>query len=160
EGVWAPVSYPWLKRLPSAGLATTAASTSRAPALEAPPYFFRTTVRPDPDRPYAKVIVVAMDMRQLELDMEAGVEDPKPLTQAHGSGKIPRDAKVLNRAVGAFNGAFKTTHGEYGMMVHRRILLPPKPGGATLVVTDDRRVGLGTWGAAPVIPANVVSFRQ
>jgi hypothetical protein len=145
EGAWEPVAYPWLKKL----------------APDAPPYFFRTTIRPDPDRPYAKVLVVAMDMRQLELDMEAGVEDPKPLTGAHGSGKIPRDPKILNRVVGAFNGAFKTTHGEYGMMVHRRVLLPPKPAAATLVVSEDRRVGLGTWGPDPTkIPPDIVSYRQ
>jgi hypothetical protein len=144
EGAWEPVSYPWLRRL----------------SPEAPPYFYRTTIRPDPDRPYAKVLVVAMDMRQLELDMEAGVEDPKPLTGAHGSGKIPRDPKVLSRVVGAFNGAFKTTHGEYGMMVHRRVLLPPKPSSATLVVSEDRRVGLGTWGTDVTIPPDIVSYRQ
>jgi hypothetical protein len=144
EGAWEPVIYPWLKKL----------------AADAPPYFVRTTIRPDPDRPYAKVLIVAMDMRQLELDMEAGVEDPKPLTGAHGSGKIPRDPKILNRVVGAFNGAFKTTHGEYGMMVHRRVLLPPKPAAATLVVSEDRRVGLGTWGADPKIPPDIVSYRQ
>ena len=85
-----------------------------------------------------------MDMRQLELDMEGGVEDPKPLTGARGAGKIPRDPKILSRVVGAFNGAFKTTHGEYGMMVHRRVLLPPKPNAATFVV---RRII--AWASAP-----------
>ena len=177
EGRWTPITYPWLKRFSSGTAASAAApspvSSGTAPAGSAapgratspagsdpPPYFYQTTVRPDPERPYAKVLVVAMDMRQLELDMEAGVDDPKPLTGVHGSGKIPRDPKILSRVVGAFNGAFKTTHGEYGMMVHRRILLPPKPAAATVVVTDDRRVGLGTWGASPKVPADVLSFRQ
>jgi hypothetical protein len=143
EGKWEPVLYPWLKRLPGP-----------------PPYFYRTMIRPDPERPYAQVLIVAMDMRQLEIDMEAGVEDPKPLTGAHGTGRIPRDPKILNRVVGAFNGAFKTTHGEYGMMVHRHVLLPPKPAAATVVVTEDRRVGLGNWGPTADLPANVISFRQ
>ena len=40
--------------------------------------FYRTFVRPDVERPYAKVLLVAMDMRQLELGMEGGMEDPKP----------------------------------------------------------------------------------
>ncbi|HEX9295278.1 MAG TPA: hypothetical protein VF881_05570 [Polyangiaceae bacterium] len=154
EGQWEEVSYPWLKRFSSLGLGKARATG------DPPPYFFRTMIRPDPQRPYAQVLIVAMDMRQLELDMEAGVEDPKPLTGANGSGKIPRDPKIMNRVVGAFNGAFKTTHGEYGMMVHRRVLLPPKPGAATLIVTDDRRVGLGNWGSAVDIPSDIVSFRQ
>jgi hypothetical protein len=157
EGRWSPITYPWLKRF-TAG--STLASPGARPHGEPPPYFYVTTIRPDPERPYAKVLVVAMDMRQLELDMEAGVEDPKPLTGLHGSGKIPRDPKTLGRVVGAFNGAFKTTHGEYGMMVHRRVLLPPKPAAATVIVTDDRRVGLGTWGPSPKLPNDVLSFRQ
>jgi hypothetical protein len=156
EGRWTPITYPWLKRFSARSSPASAAT----PGSEPPPYFYLTTVRPDPERPYAKVLVVAMDMRQLELDMEAGVDDPKSLTGVHGSGKIPRDPKVLGRVVGAFNGAFKTTHGEYGMMVHRRVLLPPKPAAATVVVTDDRRVGLGTWGPSPKVPADVLSFRQ
>jgi hypothetical protein len=151
EGTWSAVDYPWLKRLP----APPGQQSGGAPA-----YFYRTTVRPDPERPYAKVLIVAMDMRQLELDMEGGVEDPKPLTGAHGTGKIPRDPKVISRVVGAFNGAFKTTHGEYGMMVHKRVLLPPKANAATVVVTRDRRVGLGTWGTSTTIPDDLISFRQ
>jgi hypothetical protein len=151
EGAWQPVTYPWLKRL----------SVAQGQGQSAPPpYFYQTTTRPDPDRPYAKVLVVAMDMRQLELDMEAGVEDPKPLTGNRGAGKIPRDPKILNRVVGAFNGAFKTTHGEYGMMVDRRVLLPPRSGAATLVVTTDRRVGMGTWGTSTTVPPDLLSFRQ
>lgn len=149
EGVWQPVTRPWLKRLPD------------HPGLpEPPPYFYTTTIRPDARRPYAKVLIVAMDMRQLELDMEAGVEDPKPLTGAQGAGKIPRDPKILRRVVAAFNGAFKTTHGEYGMMVNKRVLLPPQPHAATVLVTDDMRVGLGSWGESKKIPAGVRSYRQ
>ena len=71
------------------------------------------------------------DMLELDLDMEAGVEDPEPLTGPHGSGRIPRDPAVYRRVAAAFNGAFKTEHGHYGMMVHKRVLLPPVPGAAT-----------------------------
>lgn len=149
EGTWEPVSYPWLKRLPAV-----------PGGPEPSPYFYTTMIRPDVRRPYAKVLIVAMDMRQLELDMEAGVEDPKPLTGAQGAGKIPRDPKVLSRVVAAFNGAFKTTHGEYGMMVNKRVLLPPQPRAATVVVTDDMRVGLGSWGESRKIPEGIRSYRQ
>jgi hypothetical protein len=69
--------------------------------------------------------------------------------------------------VAAFNGAFKTEHGHYGMMVHKHVLLPPLPGAATAVVLDDERVGLGTWGTDKkgsgiegVADDAVVSFRQ
>ena len=57
------------------------------------------------------------------------------------------DCKVCDLfSAAAFNGAFKTEHGHYGMMVHKRVLLPPVPGSATVVVLDDGRVGFGTWG--------------
>jgi hypothetical protein len=147
EGKWVAVSRPYLPRLPGDG------------ADAAPPYFYTTFIRPDPDRPYTEVLLVAMDMRQLELGMEGGYEEPEPLVGPPGTGKIPRDRAVLPRVVAAFNGAFKAEHGEYGMMVNRRILLPPQPGAATVVVTREG-AGLGTWPASKEIPSDVISFRQ
>ena len=136
-------------------------------AQDAPSAFYRTFVRPDEERPYAKVLLVAMDMRQLDLDMEAGMEDPEPLTGSHGTGRIPRDPATYRRIAAAFNGAFKTEHGHYGMMVHKRVLLPPVPGAATVITLDDGRVGFGTWGAdrkvggvVGVPDQAIVSFRQ
>lgn len=155
EGQWTEPKQPWIKRLPA------------APGGEAPPLPFVTTfVRPDEERPYAKVLLVAMDMRQLDLDMEAGSEDPKPLTGPPGTGRIPRDPAVYTRVAAAFNGGFKTEHGNYGMMLKKRTLLPPQPGAATVILTKDGRVGMGSWGTAKdgsihdVPAADIVSFRQ
>lgn len=150
EGEWSAVDYPWLKRRKGA-----------------PPAFYRSFVRADESRPYTRVIFVAMDMRQLSLDMEAGVEDPKPLTGPPGPGRLPRRADVLDNVVAAFNGGFKTEHGAYGMMVHKRVLLPPVPGAATVLVLNDGRVAMGTWGSSREIggmrdidKSEIVSFRQ
>ena len=154
EGAWTEADVPFMRKVPGV--------TSDAPSA-----FYRTFVRPDEERPYAKVLLVAMDLRQLDLDMEAGVEDPEPLTGPHGTGRIPRDPAIYKRVAAAFNGAFKTEHGHYGMMVHKRVLLPPVPGSATVMVLDDGRVGFGTWGAdrkvggiVGVPDASIVSFRQ
>lgn len=154
EGEWVVPDVPWLRRVPGV-------------APDAPSPFYQTFVRPDEDRPYARVLLVAMDMRQLELQMEAGVEDPEPLTGPHGTGRIPREPAVYRRVVAAFNGAFKTEHGHYGMMVKKRVLLPPVPGAATVVVLDDGRVGFGTWGTDKnvggiigVADDEIDSFRQ
>ena len=153
EGEWVAPKLPWARKLPD--------------AAAAPPAFVRAFVRPDEERPYAKVLLVAMDMRQLDLGMEAGVEDPKPMAGPHGAGRLPRDPAVSTRVVAAWNGAFKTEHGNYGMMVNRRVLLPPQPGAATVVVLKDTRVGLGSWGSAQAVTgiksvadADIVSFRQ
>ncbi len=150
EGVWKPVSYGFLK--PMLGLP--------AGAEKPPPYFYRTTIRPDPKRPYSEVLLIALDMRQLELGMQAGFEDPKPTIGPPGDGRLPDDPAKYRRIVATFNGAFKTTHGAYGMMVNRRVLLPPVKGGASVVVTDTGEVGLGSWPSSFEIPKNIVSFRQ
>jgi hypothetical protein len=150
EGEWTPIEIPFLKPLAPAGKS----------AQKAPPYFFRAVIRPDPKRPYSEVVLVAMDKRQLELGMQAGFEDPKPLTGPAGDGRLPRDPEVLDRIVATFNGAFKTTHGKYGMMVDRRVLIPPVPTAATVMVTEDGETGLGSWPQTEEIPDEIVSFRQ
>ncbi|MEB2312806.1 MAG: hypothetical protein OZ921_13835 [Sorangiineae bacterium] len=150
EGEWVPVTLPWLEALPGAPRGNG----------KPPPYFYRTFIRPDVKRPYSEVELVAMDMRQLELGMQAGFEDPKPLTGPPGDGRLPRDKNILDRVVATFNGAFKTTHGAYGMMVDRRVLLPPVPGAASVVVTSAGDAGLGSWPRTDQIPSDIVSFRQ
>ncbi len=82
-------------------------------------------------------------------------------------GRIPRDPLIYRRVAAAFNGAFKTEHGHYGMMVHKRVLLPPVPGSATVLVLGDGRVGFGTWGIdravggiAGIGDDEIDSFRQ
>jgi hypothetical protein len=154
EGEWVVPDMPWLRSVPGV-------------SRDAPAPFYRTYVRPDEERPYVKVLLVAMDARQVDVEMEAGVEDPEPLTGPHGVGHVPRDPAVYRRIAVAFNGAFKTEHGHYGMMVHKRVLLPPVPGSATVVVLSDGRVGFGSWGPdrrvggiAGVDDEAIVSYRQ
>ncbi len=154
EGEWHAPKVPFMRRLPVVDSA-------------APPAFYEAFVRPDEQRPYAHVLLVAMDTRQLDLEMEAGSEDPKPLTGGHGPGHIPRDPAIATRVVASFNGAFKTEHGNYGMMVNRRVLLPPQPGAASIVTLRDGRTGLGSWpastevgGLAGIDDGDIVAFRQ
>lgn len=156
EGEWVVPKQSWIKKLPT------------PPDGEAAPSpFYETFVRPDEERPYAKVLLVAMDMRQLDVGMEAGSEDPKPLTGPPGTGRIPRDPQIYQRVAAAFNGGFKTEHGNYGMMLNKRVLLPPVPGAATVILTKDGRVGMGSWGTNATVggindvpTSEIVSFRQ
>ncbi|HEY5957871.1 MAG TPA: hypothetical protein VIV60_15015, partial [Polyangiaceae bacterium] len=82
------------------------------------------------------------------------------LTGPAGDGRLPDDKNTLERVVGTFNGAFKTEHGKYGMMVQKRVLLPPVAGGATVAVDSEHEVWLGSWPKAERIPETFVSFRQ
>ncbi len=151
EGQWAAATESLLR----ASRAMVTANSGRAPA-----YFYKTFTRPDPKRPYAKVWFIAMDMRQLTLGMQAGFEDPEPLTGPAGEGRLPDDPSILARVVGTFNGAFKSEHGKYGMMVAKRVLLPPVPGAATVAVTTAHEVAFGSWPRSPTIPDDLLSFRQ
>jgi hypothetical protein len=145
EGIWAPPSVDFLEPLEGA-----------APGVE--PHLLQTIVRPDPAQPFAAVRLVAIDTRQLALHIEAGFDEPRPLTGPRGAGRIP--AALEPRVAASFNGAFQTRHGEYGMVVDGRILLPPKNGAATFAVDVHGRPRAGTWRAGDEVPADIVSLRQ
>lgn len=146
EGEWKPLGQALLPRSLPTGSA---------------PLFYETFVRPDPERPYAEHVAVVMDLRRLELGLRGGYEDPKPRTGPPGSGHIPEDADTVQRVVATFNGAFKTTHGSYGMKAEGRVLVPPKDGAATLRIDPDGAVGLGLYRAAEQPSLDeAVAYRQ
>ena len=64
---------------------------------------------------------------------------------ATGTGRLPDDPETLKRIVAAFNGAFKTEHGAYGMMVEGNVLLPPQDEAATIATYEDGTVVMGSW---------------
>jgi hypothetical protein len=92
--------------------------------------------------------------------MVPGTEEPQSATGEPGSGTIPRDPETIGRVVAAFNGGFQSTHGDYGMMVEHRLLVPPRPYAATVAVLDDGTTGFGTWPADLSIEPSLSSFRQ
>ena len=160
---WPPAALPSIWQRPRAGegeWSPAAPSLRKDHSTEVPTYFYRTYLRPDSNRPYSKLTLIAMDMRRLELRVSEGSEEPAPLSGIPGTGRLPADPQVLERVVGMFNGAFKTEHGQYGMMVDRRIILPPVPGAATVVLDETGRVALGSWPQDGAIAPDLVSFRQ
>jgi hypothetical protein len=132
--------------------------TRTTPGAPAP--LVTTYVRVEAGRDDARVYIVAWDPRQVDLDAVAGTEEPQSATGETGNGMIPRKPEVLSRVVAAFNGAFQSTHGDFGMMVDGALLVPPKPYAATIARMADGAAGFGTWPEAPAVPADVVSFRQ
>ena len=130
----------------------------------APPAFYTTFVRPDPNRK-AKVQIVALDARQLELDLAIGAEGPFPPDEKTSGkwprgGMLPRDARVATHVVAAFNGGFRLDQGNYGMTVDRRVFMPPLRDVASLLMHDDGRLGFGTFGPSMKTPDDVRSLRQ
>jgi hypothetical protein len=137
----------------------------------APPLFQQTFIRVDPARGFTRVYITMWDPRQVQLGMVMGTKEPESATGDTGNGMIPRDPYVLSHLVGAFNGGFQATHGEFGMMAEHRVYLPPKPFAATVAVFRDGRVGLGSWPgpgrhtwdenfANSQIPEGMVAMRQ
>lgn len=127
-----------------------------------PPSLLRTMIRPDPALPFSEIHLVAIDTSRLQLRIEAGFDEPRPTTGPRGRGRIPRAAHPHLAA--AFNGAFQSRHGAYGMAVDDRILLPPQPGAATIAtdVFGDPRLGSWPDDAADddPLPPEIVSLRQ
>lgn len=121
------------------------------------PLFYRTVLHTDPKRPYAELHLVAFDMRRLRLGMRAGYEDPEPEAGPPGSGHVPLE--VAQQIVATFNGAFKSTHGAYGMKAEGRVLVQPIIGAATVKIDHSGRVGMGTWTATNQA-ADSSEFRQ
>lgn len=143
EGEWEPINFEFLNKIP-----------------DAPPTFYKTFVRPDPERPYTHAYIVAVDPRQVEIGIEAGIVDPISTTGAQGTGKVPEDQDIRDRLVAVFNGGFKTEHGAYGMIVRGTLFLPPINGAATLATFKDGSFSLGTWGLGENFPQQLVSLRQ
>lgn len=146
---WVPYERPWMHTLEGA-----------------PTAFYTTTVQPDPKRKN-KVQIVALDARQLELEMAPGKEGPWPRDEKTagkwpraGVGKLPRDPAVAKRVVVAFNGAFRLDQDAHGMMIKRRVFAPPVKNVASLLMHDDGRLGFGTWAADAQVPPDVRSYRQ
>ena len=142
EGEWFPFVPDWLQRHP-----------------DAPPGFYKTALRWPEERP-ALVVMVAMDLRQYQLEMVAGLSTPWSSTGNRGSGRIPRDPAVLGRTVAAFNGGFQTAHGPFGMMTDHEVVLEPWQKTATLARMDSGEVLLGTWNNSIDVPEAMHSFRQ
>lgn len=134
--------------------------TRRDPGHPLP--FYTTFLRPDPDRPYANLTMVAWDPRMVEIHMQAGVVEPISDTGKAGTGLIPRDDETMMRLLAAFNGGFQALHGEFGMMQDGKVYLPPKPWAATVARLRGGRIGFGTWPGPEVgdIPPEILSYRQ
>lgn len=137
-----------------------ASAASSAIPRGTPPSFYTTVDRPDPARPEQEVFLVAMDFSMLELGLEGGYEEPRPLAGPPGTGHVPRSGPEALRVVAAFDGGAGEHPGRYGVRVRGRDLLPAVPQAATVVVTEDGDVGLGPLPDMPEALANVVSLRQ
>lgn len=125
-----------------------------------PPPFATTFVRTDRERLDSRVLIVLWDPRRVQLDFATGTREPRSATGEIGTGLIPRHHSRLPRLIGAFNGAFRTRHGNWGAQAHSQLYVPPKPYAATVALFADGATGFGTWPLDTSVPSGIVSFRQ
>lgn len=135
EGKWTPV----------------AASTSGVLMAE-------TQYRPDPQRPYAIVDLVKLNMGLLHMGAVAGTQQPGGY-QNPGPGIVPFGITQSNNLLAAFNGGFQQKDGDYGMIVGTKTYLPLLSDMATLVIYKDNKPQIIRYqGSIP--GTNIIAIRQ
>jgi hypothetical protein len=108
------------------------------------------------------VRLVAIDLRQIDLRLEAGFDSPRSMTGIRGFGRLPAGQPVE----AAFTAGpvqpevLPSAATAKGFMAERRIFVPPVEGVATVALSRDGHPALGAWpfGAEP--PAAIASLVQ
>ncbi len=140
------------------------AGPRRACGERAPPCVasWQASIRPDPALPAALVRLWALDTRQLDLRLVAGVDEPRSEVGLHGGGRLPEETPPL-RAVVAFAGgpAAPVAATEPGFVAGSTgdgaALAGARP---TVAIGTDGRVLFGAWSASAEVPAGLTSIRQ
>jgi hypothetical protein len=133
------------------------------PLIAGKPVMARTSLKPDPSRPYAQAAVVRIDLSRTHLHLVAGTVEPiaAPGTPRFPRpGMIPADVQTGGSLLAAFNGGFKAVNGHYGMMVDGVTILPPIDNLATLALYQDNSVRIGAWGRDITPAPDLVAYRQ
>ena len=125
DGNWAPIADP---------------EDPQAPAA-----VYKALVHPDLRRGFAVLAVVAMDRAAFDLHLVAGTSEPESprVPPKDRPGAIPPTDHATLFA--AFNGGFKATHGQYGMLLDGTEYLPPRDYACTFVHYKDGRLAIGAW---------------
>jgi hypothetical protein len=141
-----PLARSWLPR--AGGLDTSSGSPDA--------YFERSRF----EARGSALTLVGFDLRQLELTLVAGTERPHALLSVPGDGRIPRNPAARERIVAVFNAGAETADGHYAMHAGGRLLAPPEPNAASLVLNAAHGARLGPWPFGAQVPASVTGFTQ
>ncbi len=132
----------------------------RAPNEPAP--MFKTLIHPDTKRGWAHVAVVAVDLRQVRLHLVAGIHEP--MTKLPDAKDAKRTGLIaeqhMARVLAAFNGGFKTTHGNYGMKTEGVLWVEPRGRACTIAAFDKDKLEIHDWDALKDRQNDMVWFRQ
>ena len=121
---------------------------------------YKTFLQPDPQRPYAVAAIVAIDLSATRLHFVLGTNEPASPVTIDRPGKIPPSDFKPGVLLAVFNGGFQAQHGDFGAMVNGIIVLPPRPGFATVALYKDGHVAIGAWGTTITQTNALRTWRQ
>ena len=121
---------------------------------------YRTFLQPDPQRPYAAVAVVAINLQATRLHFVLGYQEPASKVYISRPARIPASDLLAGKILAAFNGGFKAQHGHFGVMLDGVTLIPPRDGFGTVAIYADGKVQLGAWGTDITPSSQMLAWRQ
>lgn len=127
-----------------------------------PPPMWKTLLHPDKKRGWALVAVMALDLRQVRLHLVAGTMEPMTqLKEAKAHKRVGRIApEDLPRTLAAFNGGFKTTHGNYGMKAEGVLFVEPRGRACTIAAYEHDVLKIASWESVSESRDAMLWFRQ
>ncbi|MBW2527205.1 MAG: phosphodiester glycosidase family protein [Deltaproteobacteria bacterium] len=140
DGIWVPV--PDLER------------------RSAPVVIYKTMVHPDRRRSFAVLAVMALDLAAFELHLAAGTHEPTSYRVLRKDRTGLVRPEHIDELVAAFNGGFRASHGEYGMMLEGIEYLPPRGIACTLARYRSGALRIGTWTELAASRQGMLYYRQ
>jgi hypothetical protein len=134
----------------------------------APTGLYKTLLHPDKNRSWAELFVVAVDLERVDLHMVLGYQEPVATTReglqrlAHRTPARPalippQDHPLL---LAAFNGGFKTEHGNYGVMTDGVIVVAPRKRCCAFALLRDGTVRVRSWERLEGELGQMIWYRQ
>jgi hypothetical protein len=127
-----------------------------------PIHMAKTLLHPDKNRSWAEVFVVAVDLRRTRLYLVPGTKEPAATEEAAQGVERPGSIAKEHRehALAAFNGGFKTEHGQYGMALDGITYVKPKLGVCAIARYKDDSVRLALWDKLAPDEGNMAFWRE
>jgi hypothetical protein len=130
------------------------------PTLE--PLMWKTLLHPDKMRSWAELFVVAMDIASIDLHLVAGTREPVATElealELTRPGHIPNE--FHQSVIAAFNGGFKTEHGQYGMALGSVTLVRPRNDVCAIALFEDDSIRIASWEKMAADRDRMKFFRQ
>jgi hypothetical protein len=146
-----------IEPLPSSALTDEGRWTPAAQSVDGQPVAYTSFLRPDPGNSSVVASVLWLDQGLVRTVAVPGTKEPGGSGWAWSS-RIPTAERT--NLVAAFNSGFRFRHIDGGYVTEGRTAVPLVDGDASLVITRDGRIDVGTWGRDVTMSPDVASVRQ